>query len=117
MTDLGILAKDVTAVAVDAGRIALRGISDRHTSRSKGRFDVQLDADLDAEKAIIPRLRMLVPDSEVSSEEMTGPVNWKKSNVWVVDPLDGTNNYYAGIPYLAISIGLRQWNKLVLAVV
>jgi myo-inositol-1(or 4)-monophosphatase len=117
MTDLSILAEDVTAVAVEAGRVALQGIGDWHTSRSKGRFDVQLDADLDAEKAIIPLLRKLVPDSEISSEEMDGPVNWRKPNVWIVDPLDGTNNYYAGIPYLAISIGLRQWNKLVLAVV
>lgn len=117
MADLSTLAKDVIAVAVDAGRVALRGIDDRHTSRSKGRFDVQLDADLDAEKAILPRLQELVPDSEVSSEETDGPVDWEKSNVWIVDPLDGTNNYYSAIPYLAISIGLRRRRKLVLAVV
>jgi myo-inositol-1(or 4)-monophosphatase len=48
---------------------------------------------------------------------MAGPVDWEKQNVWIVDPLDGTNNYYAAIPYLAISIGLRRRRKLVLAVV
>jgi fructose-1,6-bisphosphatase/inositol monophosphatase family enzyme len=57
MTDLSALAEDVAVVAVDAGRVALKGIGDRHTSKSKGRFDIQLEVDLDAENAIIPRLR------------------------------------------------------------
>lgn len=117
MTDLSALAEDVAVVAVDAGRVALKGIGNSHTSRWKGLFDIQLDADLDAENAILPRLRALIPGSEISSEETSGPVDWEKQNVWIVDPLDGTNNYYAAIPYLAISIGLRRRHKLVLAVV
>lgn len=117
MTDLSILARAVEAVAADAGRSMLRDMGGRHVSRSKGRFDVQLDADLDAENAIVPRLRELVPGSEVWSEETGGPVDWEQRDVWIVDPLDGTNNYVAAVPYVAISIGFRRDRKLVLAVV
>jgi myo-inositol-1(or 4)-monophosphatase len=117
VTDLRGLASSVTGVAQDAGIVALRGFGGHLRSRPKGRFDVQIDADIDAENAILPQLRNLIPDSEIASEETTAPIDWDKANVWVVDPLDGTNNYYAAIPYLAISIALRQHHKLVLAVV
>lgn len=117
MTELTALAGAVAEVAANAGRLMRNGMGDRHASRAKGRFDVQLDADLDAENAIVPRLRELVPGSEVSSEEMGGPVDWGKPAVWIVDPLDGTNNYFTAVPYLAISIGFRKNGKLVLAVV
>jgi myo-inositol-1(or 4)-monophosphatase len=117
MESMTRLTRSTIAIAVDAGRLALRGLGDHPPSRPKGRFDLQLDADVDSEKEIVPRLRSLLPGSEVASEEMGGPVDWSNSNVWIVDPLDGTNNYYSAIPYLAISIALRQHCKLVLAVV
>jgi fructose-1,6-bisphosphatase/inositol monophosphatase family enzyme len=117
MTDLSILTQDVATVAADAGRAAMQRIADRRVSVTNGLFGVQLDAELDAERAIVPRLRALIPGSEVSSEEMVGLVDWDKSDVWIVDQLGGVNNYYAEIPYLAISIGLRRWRKLEMAVV
>ena len=117
MTDLRGLAISVAGVAQDAGVEALKGLGGHQRSRPKGRFDVQIDADIDAENAIVPRLKNLIPESEIASEETVAPIDWDKANVWVVDPLDGTNNYYAAIPYLAISIALRRHHELVLAVV
>lgn len=117
MTDLPSLACSVAAVAKDAGIVALKGFGGHTQSRLKGRFDIQIDADVDAENEIVPRLRKLIPGAEVSSEETVAPVDWDRLDVWIVDPLDGTNNYYAAIPYLAISIALRHDHELVLAVV
>jgi myo-inositol-1(or 4)-monophosphatase len=117
MEDLANLASSAISIAIDAGAVAMRGLGKRVEARPKGLFDLQVDADLDSENAIVPRLRSLISGSEVASEEMTGPVNWDNPNVWIVDPLDGTNNYYAAIPYLAISIALRQHGRLTLAVV
>lgn len=117
MTDLLRLARSAISVAEDAGELALKSLGENIPSRPKGRFDLQVDADIDAENEIVPRLRRLIPGSEVASEEMTAPIDWGNPSVWIVDPLDGTNNYYASIPYLAISIALRQRSKLVMAVV
>lgn len=117
MTNLRSLANSVTIVAQDAGIVALRGFGGHIRSRLKGRFDIQIDADVEAENEIVPRLRRLIPGAEVASEEMVAPVDWDRVDVWIVDPLDGTNNYYAAIPYLAISIALRHRNELVMAVV
>ncbi len=117
MQQLVDLADRTALIAIDAGDIAMRGIGDPSASKPKGRFDVLVDNDLRAEEEIVPRLRALLPGSEVSSEEMTQRVDWTAENVWIVDPLDGSNNYFAAIPYMAISIALRQQQRLTLAVV
>jgi myo-inositol-1(or 4)-monophosphatase len=117
VSQLGGLVRSTVDVAVDAGAGVMAGLGGHPASRPKGRFDVQVDADLASEGAIVPRLRLLIPGSEIASEEMGGPVDWGKRDVWIVDPLDGTNNYFTSIPYLAVSIALRQHGRLVMAVV
>jgi myo-inositol-1(or 4)-monophosphatase len=37
--------------------------------------------------------------------------------LWVIDPLDGTNNYFIGFPYFSVSIALQHAGDLVLGVV
>jgi myo-inositol-1(or 4)-monophosphatase len=115
--NLSRLAGGAIAVAVEAGSLALKGLGGHPQATRKGPYDIQIDTDVESEEAIVPRLRELLPGSEVSSEELDIPIDWDKPNVWIVDPLDGSNNYYAAIPYLAVSIGLRQNQRLVLAVV
>lgn len=71
--------------------------------------------DLAAEKAILDILHY-ESDYPVLSEEsankivMNGPV-------WVVDPLDGTNNFARSIPLFAVSIGLMNGNESLLGVI
>ena len=36
---------------------------------------------------------------------------------WVIDPIDGTVNYFYGIPHFAISIALRQAKKIIVGVI
>ncbi len=36
---------------------------------------------------------------------------------WVIDPIDGTVNYFYGIPHFAISIALRQTGKIIVGVI
>jgi len=50
------------------------------------------------------------PGDEFFSEETAGPavVTLKARYAWVIDPIDGTNNYAAGIPYCAISLALLE---------
>ena len=54
-------------------------------------------------------LRRRFPDDDVFSEEMeSGSLIRKGRHSWVLDPIDGTNNYATGFPHCAISLGLLR---------
>jgi myo-inositol-1(or 4)-monophosphatase len=38
-------------------------------------------------------------------------------NRWIVDPIDGTNNFVHGVPHFAISIGLERDNEIIAGVI
>ena len=59
--------------------------------------------DLWSDKTIVNGLASIAPNEGVLSEE--GGKSIPKTNAyWIVDPLDGTTNFAAGIPYWSISI-------------
>ena len=43
--------------------------------------------------------------------------NKDKENVWIIDPIDGTNNFLHGIPHFSISIGLKSKNEIISGVI
>ncbi|MBO2456454.1 inositol monophosphatase family protein [Actinomadura violacea] len=85
--------------------------------RYQGDHDVQLAADVEAQRRIVTGLTERFPGYGVLAEE--GPVRrWPDAeHVWLVDPLDGTNNFGYGIAHCAISISLFRRRRPVLALV
>jgi myo-inositol-1(or 4)-monophosphatase len=71
--------------------------------------------DLAAEKAII---EILTKESgyEILSEE-SGTLNKNSGPKWVIDPLDGTNNFARSIPLFAVSVGLMEGNESMVGVI
>lgn len=68
-------------------------------------------ADIAISEAIFQDLRARFPEDELLSEELgdgSAPVPLKARFAWVLDPIDGTNNYATGIPYCAISLALLE---------
>ncbi len=69
------------------------------------------EADLAAQRALVRRLRAL-EDIPVLSEEMPAPeqhaIYERGGRYWCVDPLDGTANFSAGIPFFAVSVALMD---------
>ena len=59
--------------------------------------------DLWSDKTIVDGLASIAPDEGVLSEEGGQSIPNTKA-YWVVDPLDGTTNFAAGIPYWSISV-------------
>jgi len=59
--------------------------------------------DLWSDKTIVNGLSKIAPNEGVLSEE-GGKCIPNTSSYWVVDPLDGTTNFAAGIPYWSISV-------------
>jgi myo-inositol-1(or 4)-monophosphatase len=70
-------------------------------------------ADLRSEKILFEELQKARPDFGFLLEE-GGEVKGKDpTSRWIIDPLDGTNNFLHGIPYWAISIALEQNGEIV----
>ena len=59
--------------------------------------------DLWSDKTIVDGLSKIAPNEGVLSEE-GGKLVPNTNAYWIVDPLDGTTNFAAGIPYWSISI-------------
>jgi myo-inositol-1(or 4)-monophosphatase len=71
---------------------------------SKGHQDsVVTDADLESERRIIQIIQRHFPLHGIVGEE-GGNLGQETEYMWVVDPLDGTSNFAAGLPLFGVSI-------------
>jgi len=105
-------------IARSAGRFMAGERKNFDVSRieSKGLHDLVSYVDKESEKQIIGRLSELIPDSGFIAEEGTSSKHGERFN-WVIDPLDGTTNFIQGVPVYAVSIGLLDYDELVVGVV
>lgn len=78
--------------------------------------DVKLPEDKESERRIIEVLHRHFPTHTIYSEEI-GTVQREGEYHWIIDPLDGTNNYFIGYPYFSVSIALQHAGDIVLGVV
>ena len=78
--------------------------------------DVVTIADKEAEQSILDYIRHIFPTHGVISEE-SGRDHDDNEWRWVIDPLDGTTNFAAGLPPFCVSIALERDLKAVLGVV
>ena len=65
-------------------------------------------ADLEAEAVIIKAIQDRFPDHAFLAEESAATGD-NPDNLWVIDPLDGTNNFAFGIPHFGVSIA--YWHR------
>ncbi|MFY9484647.1 MAG: inositol monophosphatase family protein [Patescibacteria group bacterium] len=78
--------------------------------------DIVTEADLEAERAIIKIIQANFGSHNILAEE-TGFIKKDSPYTWVIDPLDGTGNFAAGLPYFSISIALLKGKQPVVAAI
>ena len=78
--------------------------------------DIKLRLDKEAQALIANRLLAAFPQSSILGEE-GNEGNSAAEYLWIVDPIDGTVNYFYGIPIFCVSIALQHCGKLVLGCV
>jgi myo-inositol-1(or 4)-monophosphatase len=78
--------------------------------------DIKLEIDVRTQELITQLLLEQFPQHAIYGEE--GVVGDQASeHQWVVDPLDGTVNFYYGIPHFCVSIALRFKGEIIVGVI
>ena len=115
------LLSAATTAARLGGEVLMRHLRDGVEIRSKDHadaktYDLVSDADIESEKTIENFLRREFPDHALLGEENL-QAETDSPDLWIIDPLDGTNNYAHGVLQFAVSIAYyHQGNPIVAAV-
>ncbi len=88
-------ASFIKELAKKAGEIHLETASDFSVYKKEGIANLVTDADYKSEKYIIETIRKYFPNDGIISEESEDSDYKEKSQgaFWIIDPLDGTNNF------------------------
>ncbi|AZN40980.1 inositol monophosphatase family protein [Paenibacillus albus] len=101
----------------EAGQICKGKFDHFAELRTKDEFgDVVTEVDLMAEEVIIKRIREAFPEHQIHSEE-AGIIGVENDWLWMIDPLDGTNNFAIGLPVFSSSITLIHKREPVLGII
>ncbi|MGP4025022.1 inositol monophosphatase family protein [Actinomadura sp. 3N407] len=117
--DLSEARRVAVDAAVAAGALLSAGVGGPLDVRPKGSGgDVVTELDTAAEELIVGRLRAAYPGHRIIAEE-SGVLEGAPGEqmLWLVDPLDGTNNVAIGMPVYAVGLALCAGAEPVLGVV
>lgn len=106
---------EVAKVAAQKAGKYLREYTDIHVDNASGK-DIKLSSDKNSEKILLQELSSLgIP---VLSEECGLVGSGESDFCWIIDPLDGTANYWKGMRELAcVSVALWKLGEPILGVV
>ena len=112
---------DLQSIVLPAARDELLPRFARVERRHKVDGSVLTEADLAMQERIAGQLQQQFPGTDFLGEEMTvaeqKQLLQSDKPVWCLDPLDGTSNFAAGIPYFCVSLALLQQGEVVLGLV
>ena len=91
-----------------AGKVIMKSMAQQEqlTIESKGQYDFVTQVDRVAESIIIDTIRKSYPHHSFLAEESGEHRGNDADYLWVIDPIDGTNNFMRGIPHFCVSIAL-----------
>jgi myo-inositol-1(or 4)-monophosphatase len=99
-----------------AGKLLRENFQQRQRVKVAAAHDIKLEIDVQAQELIAKLLLEEFPTHALYGEE--GIVGDQSGDhQWIVDPLDGTVNYFYGIPHFCVSIALRQRGEIIVGVI
>ncbi len=87
------------------------------TSEKSHVWDLVTEVDHKSEQILIEKIKLHYPTHAILSEEAGYVPGSDSDYLWVIDPLDGTNNFVHGLGIFAISVALQFKGESVLGVV
>ena len=118
MTDLDDLRRRLSAaldITEAASRISLAHFNHALDIITKDDESPVTIADRETEQAIRSRLQADFPDDGIFGEEF-GNQGLDKADIWVVDPIDGTRSFIAGVPLFGMLLAMIRQRQPVLGV-
>ncbi len=104
--------------AMAAGNHAFANLDRRRDANIVARHDVKHKLDVECEAIATSVIRAAFPDHAILGEESaTGDETPPEGVQWVIDPIDGTVNFFHGLPNWCCSIAARVGGKSVAAAV
>ena len=116
MTELSAALETAIHAAREAGELLNKHAGQPHDVNEFHAHDIKLALDVESQDLITKRLLGRFPDHAIYGEEgLAGDQSseWQ----WIVDPIDGTVNYFYGLPHYCISIALRRAGEMQLGVI
>ena len=117
MLDLPTVQSFTEKIAREAGALILGKQGTAQIAVQKGAHDFATEADIASETHIIAALRAAYPEHDILSEEAGSCRDTGSEYRWVIDPLDGTKNFYRGLPFWCVSIALQKNAQSIVGVV
>jgi myo-inositol-1(or 4)-monophosphatase len=99
-----------------AGKLLRESLQRGKRVKSVAAHDIKLEIDVQAQELIGKLLLKQFPEHALYGEEGIAG-DQSSDHQWIVDPLDGTVNYFYGIPHFCISIALRVQKEIVVGVI
>ena len=103
-------------VAREAGKLLRDNFRQHKQINAIAAHDLKLEIDVQTQELITNLLLDEFPAHALYGEEGIGG-DQSSEHQWIVDPLDGTVNYFYGIPHFCISIALRLRNEIMVGVI
>jgi len=104
------------AAAREAGKLLKENFEGTLNVSEMQAHDIKLELDVRSQELITGILLQSFPDHAIFGEEgLAG--NQQSDYQWIVDPIDGTVNYFYGLPHFCISIALRKAGEIILGVI
>ncbi|MGC8579117.1 MAG: inositol monophosphatase family protein [bacterium] len=102
--------------AKSAGKIINKRIDTYKSVSYKGTVDLVTDVDRLSEECIINTITRSFPGHSILSEEIGG-ISKEGDYKWIIDPLDGTTNFFHSYPFVSVSIAVEHKGALIIGVV
>jgi len=107
------------SVALEASKNAEKVIMKYYSDEIRATFKPDQTpvtiADKEAERIIIETIKKIFPDHDFLGEE-SGTSQLDSEYLWLIDPIDGTNNYIRKLPFFGTEIALMKGKKFILGV-
>ncbi len=112
MTDLSL----ATQAALEAGKLLREKFGQLAVVDEATHHDIKLQLDKTSQDLITKILLDACPGDALYGEEGIAG-NQESDRQWIVDPIDGTVNFFYGIPHFCVSIALRIKGEIVVGVI
>ena len=113
---MSIYLEAATEAAHAAGALLKEHFLSEREVNEFAAHDIKLALDVEAQDLITRLLLARFPDHAIYGEEGIGG-NQASEFQWIVDPLDGTVNYFYGIPHFCTSIAVRRGKEILAGVI